>query len=223
MAYLADNTIPQSWTTNADAWTRAVRSGSIESRERVTNAAIVDAVLGCHPGRVLDLGCGEGWLVRALAAQGVQAVGVDASPGLIEAARASGGGEFFLGSYEELTRHPGQIPGPFDVIVANFALLQEHLSPLLRAVSVLLTPRGRLIIQTVHPGGVEQPQQEGWRQEDFRSFEGDWQAMPWYYRSLDSWTQLLGESGYQLEEIREPLHPDTCQPLSLILAASPLR
>lgn len=34
-----ESTITQSWTINADAWTREVPSGGIDSRERVTAAA----------------------------------------------------------------------------------------------------------------------------------------------------------------------------------------
>lgn len=212
----AESTITQSWTTNADVWTRAVRSGIIDSRERVTNAAIVDAVLTCQPGRVLDLGCGEGWLVRAMVANGVQASGADASQGLIEAARTSGGGEFHLCSYQDLVQEPGQVGGPFDVIVANFSLLQEDLGALLRSISTLLTAGGQLVIQTVHPAGVDHPAQEGWREEDFRNFDGRWQPMPWYYRPRDQWQHLLQESGYRVDLVREPTHPDSGNPLSLV-------
>lgn len=53
--------IRRSWNTNASAWIGAVREGRIESRVRVTDRAILDAVLVRPPHRVLDLGCGEGW------------------------------------------------------------------------------------------------------------------------------------------------------------------
>ena len=214
-----ESTITRSWTTNADAWTQAVRNGAIESRERATNAAIVEAVMARRPARVLDLGCGEGWLVRDLTDRGVEAVGVDGSLALIETAIASGGGWFLHGSYEELISQSVRFDAAFDVIVANFALLQEQLTRLLRTLGTLLEPGGRLIIQTVHPNGVDAPDREGWRREDFRAFPGCWQAMPWFYRTPEGWRQLLRASGYPTIAIDETVHPDSRLPLSLILTA----
>lgn len=76
-----------SWQHNAQAWIAAVRGGAIASRRQVTDQAILLAILGRQPQRVLDLGCGEGWLLRALGERGIQAVGVDADPALVQAAR----------------------------------------------------------------------------------------------------------------------------------------
>jgi hypothetical protein len=59
------------WTVNAAPWIEAIRSGSIQSRKQVTDRAVVDAVTSVHAARVLDIGCGEGWLARALTARGV--------------------------------------------------------------------------------------------------------------------------------------------------------
>ena len=85
----------QSWQHNARAWIKAIRSGAIESRLKVTDQAILLAVLGRQPERVLDLGCGEGWLLRALAKRGIDAVGVDGalSFGMISHCRRAAGTE----------------------------------------------------------------------------------------------------------------------------------
>ncbi|MEP1895682.1 MAG: class I SAM-dependent methyltransferase [Alloalcanivorax venustensis] len=204
-----------SWRDNADVWTRAVRDGTIESRRRVTDAAIVDVVLSHCPSRVLDLGCGEGWLARALLARGIEVVGVDGSEPLVAAARAAGGGVFHHCDYDGLIRDPMSLGGGFDLVVANFALLQQDLAPLLAALRRLSVPGGGLVIQTVHPltvGG-----DEGWREENFVQFEGRWRPMPWYFRTLDSWRSELRGAGYDVVGVREPAHPDTQAPVSLIL------
>ena len=182
----------RSWVANADAWTDAVREQRIESRRVATDAAIVEAVLAQTPRTVLDLGCGEGWLARALAKHGIAVTGVDASPSLIEAARELGGGEFVVAAYDSLP------PGPYDLTVANFSLLEEQLAPVLRAL-----PSARLIVQTVHPGAFGD--EDGWRVETFASMEGEWrEPMPWYFRTRASWARLFAQSGWGVEEVREP-------------------
>ena len=79
-----DSRIIESWHQNADSWTGAVRDHQIESRRLATDAAVVKAVLDRHPRTVLDVGCGEGWLARALHAQGIDVLGVDVVPELVD-------------------------------------------------------------------------------------------------------------------------------------------
>lgn len=214
--------LEESWRANARPWTEAVRSGAIESRRLATDRAITDAVLERDPQRVLDLGCGEGWLGRALTGHGIEVVGIDASEPLIEAARLAGhGGDFQVVSYSELIADPRRIGRDFQVITANFALLEHCVIPLLQALRQLLAPAGALIIQTLHPWNAGAPYRDGWRTENFHGFAtADWQPMPWYFRTLGSWLQSLREAGYQLEALREPVHPSRDTPLSLLLIAS---
>ena len=217
--------LERSWIANARAWTEAVRCGGIASRRLATDEAVVQAVLARTPKRVLDLGCGEGWLARALSARGVaEVVGVDGSAPLIEAAREMGGGDFRVLGYDELAADPTRAGSGFDAVAANFALLHEDVAPLLRALRRALAPGGALIVQTVHPLGAGAPYRDGWRTEDFRGFGGSgvaWRPMPWYFRTLGSWVALQRASGYALAELREPLHPGTALPLSLLLTAEP--
>lgn len=198
----------RSWVANASAWRDAVREKRIESR-RVTDAAIVQAVLDQAPRTVLDLGCGEGWLARALATHGIDVTGVDASAPLIEAAQVLGGGRFLVASYDELPAER------FDVIVANFSLLDD------RTLSRMST--NTLIVQTVHPAFAGAPYADGWRVETFESFAGHWpESMPWYFRTLESWTRVFADAGYAITGIREPVHPERGVPASILFTGKPL-
>jgi 2-polyprenyl-3-methyl-5-hydroxy-6-metoxy-1,4-benzoquinol methylase len=212
----------QSWSPNAAAWTEAVRSQLIESRRVATDAAILEAIIARAPRRVLDCGCGEGWLCRALNDQHIDTVGIDVSPELIAAARRKGDGDYRVCSYAELSTEAEQVSAPFDVVVCNFSLLEEKLEPFLGSLTRLLGSGGTLLIQTVHPfSNPEQPYQSGWRTEGFRDFGGAFpELMPWYFRTLADWLNLLRGGGLEVQEIREPLHPTTEGPLSLILAAT---
>jgi SAM-dependent methyltransferase len=208
-----------SWHDNAAAWTAAVRSGAIESRRLATDAAILGAVRRRRPQKVLDLGCGEGWLVRALARQGLAAVGVDGSTPLVEAA-ARAGGNFLPLSYAELVAAPERCGEGFDLVVANFALFEENILPLLAALRRIMTADGWLLVQTLHPLAVGPPCEDGWRTEDFCGFgDGAWTPMPWYFRTLGSWVGVLREAGFTLHGLQEPAHPQERHPLSLLLEA----
>ncbi|MDQ3949323.1 MAG: methyltransferase domain-containing protein [Gemmatimonadota bacterium] len=215
-----DDAITASWVANADAWTEAVRERRIPSRSAGTDRAIVDAILRQPPGRVLDVGCGEGWLARAVAAHGYAVVGIDASAPLIDRARELGVGEFNLLSYEALTAEPRLVGGPYDVIVLNFALLSEDVAPLLSALVSRLTPSGVVLIQTIHPwtAAGDQPYVDGWRLETFDAFGGAFPApMPWYFRTLETWFAQIARAGLEVANLAEPRHPETNRPLSLVL------
>jgi SAM-dependent methyltransferase len=208
-----------SWHANAAAWAEAVRSGAIESRRLATDAAILGAVQRRWPQKVLDLGCGEGWLVRALAEQGLAAIGVDGSGPLVEAA-ARAGGRFLRLGYAELVAEPERCGAGFDLVVANFALFEEKTLPLLAALRRIMTADGWLLVQTLHPLAAGPPYEDGWRTEDFCGFgSGAWTPMPWYFRTLGSWIGVLREAGFALHGLQEPAHPQERRPLSLLLEA----
>ncbi|EJM88782.1 MULTISPECIES: class I SAM-dependent methyltransferase [unclassified Pseudomonas] len=215
-----ESTLLDSWHHNAQSWIDAIRSGAIESRLKVTDQAILLAVASRQPERVLDLGCGEGWLLRALAERAINGVGVDGDATLVEAARSAGSSPVHLANYEQLAQAEVDIGSDYDLICANFALLHQDIIPLLTAMNALLAPGGALVIQTLHPwSAAAGDYQDGWRQETFTGFKGQWQPMPWYFRTLSSWLNALDMAGFQLTGLQEPQHPQSPVPQSLLLVA----
>lgn len=202
-------------------WTTAVRERQIESRRLVTDQAIVNAVLDRSPRSVLDLGCGEGWLARALTASGIEVIGIDAIPALIEQAQQAGAGDFRVMSYEDVAA--GRLKLSVDAVVCNFALLgDESVAGLFGVVRSLLKPHGAFLVQTLHPLTTrgDHPYQDGWRQGSWAGFSADFSdAAPWYFRTLESWIRLFAKHGLRLLELREPLHPQTQKPASVIFMA----
>jgi 2-polyprenyl-3-methyl-5-hydroxy-6-metoxy-1,4-benzoquinol methylase len=218
-----ESTLLQSWQHNAHSWIEAIRTGSIESRQQVTDQAILLAVLSRQPERVLDLGCGEGWLLRALTERAIEAVGVDGDATLVESARAAGSSSVHMASYEELVEAKVDIGHGYDLICANFALLHQDIIPLLAAMNALLATGGALVIQTLHPWSVAAGvYQDEWREETFAGFKGQWHPMPWYFRTLSSWFNALDMAGFRLVSLQEPQHPQSPVPQSLLLVAEPL-
>ena len=101
-----------------------------------------------HPRRVVDLGCGPGNLTRVLARRwpGARVEGIDASPEMVERARAEG-------ETDRLTFRVGDLrhwapAGPVDVVVSNATLqwVPGHLDLLERLVAAV-RPGGWLAFQ----------------------------------------------------------------------------
>lgn len=219
--------IVDSWITNADAWTHAVREGHIDTRIKITDQAVVDTVVGRAPRSVLDLGCGEGWLARALSRHGIDVLGVDVVPALIAQARAAGGCEFRVLSYADLTRGDrarALFTTRFDALVCNFSLLgADSVEALINAAPSLLNATGALIVQTLHPVSScgDAPYVDGWRPGSWDGFGAQFtDPAPWYFRTVQSWQALFAHAGFSSVTTFEPIHPDTMRPASIIFVAS---
>lgn len=217
--------IKASWDRNAGLWVRAVRDGLIASRRAGTDQAILDVIASRKPERLLDVGCGEGWLLRrARAMTGCTGVGFDGCPALIEAARhADPQGRYEIATYDDIIAGTDSLGNNFDIIVCNYGLFEENIAPLLEALRRRLTPPGALAIQTLHPGrqDIGQAAAGAWQVEDFAAFQNPgWEPMPWYARSHANWLHTLRGAGLRVTSRIEPRANPESDPLSLILVCA---
>jgi 2-polyprenyl-3-methyl-5-hydroxy-6-metoxy-1,4-benzoquinol methylase len=221
MDKFSDAKIVDSWHKNALPWTTAVRESQIESRKLITDRQVIEAILSRSPKSVLDLGCGEGWLTRELSARGIQSIGVDAIPALIESAKRNGTEDFRSLSYEQIAE--GKLDISVDAIVCNFSLFgKESVEQLVRVIPSLLNSDGVFIVQTLHSMMAcgELPYRDGWREGSWHGFNSDFtDPAPWYFRTLANWIDLFIESGLNLIKISEPIHPISQQPASILFIA----
>lgn len=219
--------ILSSWQKNSSAWTNAIKEGSIASRKLATNKAIVDTITSLKPSTMLDIGCGEGWLCREAHNYGVRTVGVDAIDTLIRAANEIGPGTFHVYSYQQIISGDTSLTGPFDLVVFNFSIFgNELVVELLKSVKRFLSENGSLVIQTLHPvvATGELTYVDGWREGSWTGFSSDFtDPHAWYFRTLNSWINLLRDTGYTLKELKEPLNPTTNKPASVIFVCNPAK
>ncbi|MFN2439046.1 MAG: class I SAM-dependent methyltransferase [Chitinophagaceae bacterium] len=211
--------IIESWNVNAEKWIATIENEEIESRKLVTNKAIVDSITEYKPARIFDVGCGEGWLTRELEKQGLSVFGIDGVESLVANAIEKGGKHYAVCSYKELVA--GKLSDKnFDAAVINFALIdKEETEELILYLPRMLKQNGLLFIQTLHPlSFVENGEYKtGWKEGSWNGMKQDF-TLPykWYFRTIEDWIQLFSSAGFYIEALKEPLHPFTLKPASLI-------
>ena len=124
MDALSDRKILDSWEKNASPWVKAIQDRQIESRRVVTDQAIVETISSIPGNKILDIGCGEGWLVRELSALGLSVTGIDAIDELVSKAKELGDGSYKVLEYEKMSVRT--IDEKYDIAVCNFSLLGKE-------------------------------------------------------------------------------------------------
>lgn len=109
-------------------------------------------------GRLLDLGCGTGQILRELTQRGYRCVGVDRSHSFIEYGRTQVAGTDFAAKVELIESELADYEPPqdmrFDVIMSIWVTLNylphEQIRPLLARTHEWLAPGGALLLDVAH-------------------------------------------------------------------------
>jgi 2-polyprenyl-3-methyl-5-hydroxy-6-metoxy-1,4-benzoquinol methylase len=211
------------WEANTDYWVKVIRESRDRYRTELTDRAVLEAIGPCAGLRILDAGCGEGYLARALASLGADVVGVDACQGLIDAAedlpsQGPGCASFTRASVDALPLRDAS----FDLVVCNH--LFSHLHDPSRAIGEfgrVLRGSGRLVILTLHPcfytgnsergANVSVPASEYFAGRGIdQHFMVDGLRSPSkitsWLRPLEFYSRTLRDAGFVITDLREP-HP----------------
>lgn len=190
--------------------------------------------------RVLDLGCGDGWLSSLIDKAGAQVIGIDGSARLLALAQER---------YPQLTYVqwdlaqglPEQLER-FDCVVSTMVLMDiPDLTLLMRDLRSALTEDGRLIFVILHPCfyGYKRhydPTSGDW----YRKVTNYYDPQTWrvesfgghnhYHRNLTYYTELLRINGFAITRLFEPAwesgtDPNTASlhqwPVTLLIEARP--
>lgn len=222
----SETAILNSWRINAKPWRQLIQGEGIASRKAVTNAAILAAIeaVASQDTRALDVGCGEGWLVREMAKRGIHALGIDAIPDLIHSAQQMSAAQNLAASHFEVMRYADmqRLKGHFDVVVCNFSLFGDaSVEEALKNIARHLAPGGVCLIQTLHPHSHQpgEAYRSGWYPGSWKGFGAAFSSpAPWYFRTLSDWIEAFQNQGLYVHQMHEPLHPETQQPASVIFS-----
>jgi SAM-dependent methyltransferase len=209
------------WAEHAEWWIDGFTGGvDPEYVEQIIPMAVEE--LGGF-GRVLDIGCGEGQIARAVAATGAAVVGVDPVERHVQLARERGGGpEYRLGSADSLPFGEGE----FDAVAA--CLVFEHIDDLdaaISEVSRVLVPGGRFafflnhpLLQTPGSGWIDDhmidPPEQYWRIGPYLTETATHEEVEpevfirFVHRPLSRYVNCLAEHALVVRRMAEPSPPE---------------
>ena len=224
--HIADLT-HERWEANTDFWVKIIRERRDRYRTELTDRAVLDAIGPCEGLRILDAGCGEGYLSRILASRGAHVVGVDACQGLIDAAEAlpaegRGSLSFTRATVDALPIDDASV----DLVVCNH--LFSHLHDPSQAIGEfgrVLRSGGRLVILTLHPCfytfGAERGASDSVPASEYLAgraidqrfvvdgLESPAEITSWLH-PLEYYSRTLRDHGFVIADLREP-HPTADQ------------
>ncbi len=221
--------IAAQWDSIADTWSSGYSDLGDVNRRYVIDPALFALAGEVRGLRVLDAGCGAGYLARLLAKRGARVDAQDISRRFIALAQESErreplGVRYRQGSIVDLSAFP---TGSFDLVVSNLVLqdVREYQTAI-REIARVLSPDGRFVFSIMHPafasppirGWVQEPRDSN-RNEDRqyvkvdryfdRSTEawgfGDGPRVTSFHRPLRDYFAALADAGLLVRRLEEPV------------------
>ncbi len=157
--------------------------------------------------RVLDAGCGEGYLSRILAARGANVTGIDISPALIQMAREQDSDQAITYEVADLCQPLPRHGQRFDLAASHFVLDDVHeYKGYLSTVGSALKPGGRFVLSLNNPyslvvrGHVHDYFDTG-KPVLYRGMAEEGVKVHFYYHTLEDYLDACFAAGFQLQRL----------------------
>ncbi|WP_182069501.1 class I SAM-dependent methyltransferase [Bacillus haynesii] len=211
----------QRWNRFADSYAATHTEQGDIHKEVFLNPVIFSLIETVKNQKVLDAGCGEGYLSRMLASREAVVTAVDYSPRMLEIAKERTPDELHIhyrhGNCEDLHFLDDQ---SFDIIISNMVIQDlANDEKAFQEMHRLLKDGGCFIFSILHPCFVTP--ESGWERTkdgqklhwnvDRYFYEGAYEQpldgeekMFLFHRTLTSYINTIIKTGFQLEAIEEP-------------------
>lgn len=224
---VTDDDIARGWDRVAEWWRSRYTSRGDLLREWVIDPVLFDFLGEVGGRRVLDAGCGTGYLARLLAQRGAEVVGIDLSPGLLAIARGEEAKDPLGVTYHEADMADCSMleDASFDAAVSNVVLqdirrYREAVAEIFR----ILRPGGQFVFSLTHPAFDRPPARWVHEPPDSERVENrrllvdryfERSAVYWapsgkppaigFHRPLRDYFDALHEAGFVVHRLEEPL------------------
>jgi ubiquinone/menaquinone biosynthesis C-methylase UbiE len=227
----------QQWEANAAAFAGLISDQGTPHHRNILNPCVEQLMGDVSGRRILDAGCGEGYLARQYARKGATIRGIDFSDHLLTLAKEKTPQGLDI-TYEngdicDLNKIPDT---SFDIVLCNLVLLNTPcLDAALNEFNRVLVEKGVLVFSVVHPAfnfygpgswemGEKDPvtnrrQGKFFKVDDYfdeKEFQHYWRTregeefpspISFYHRTLSTYYQALSAAGFTTTHIEEPRPP----------------
>lgn len=156
--------------------------------------SVIDLIDDNNCGTVLDLGCGNGALSKAMVDKGYHVIGIDASKELLEIAKKNYPDIHFIDA--DATNF--SLEQPVDVVFSNAVfhwINREHQPDMLKCVHEALKEKGQLVFEFGGYGNNQLIHRS--LEETFAEHQYTYE-MPFYFPTISEYATLLENAGFRV-------------------------
>jgi 2-polyprenyl-3-methyl-5-hydroxy-6-metoxy-1,4-benzoquinol methylase len=210
------------WGAFADTYSKNHTEQGDLHKEVFLNPTLFSLMGNVKNKKVLDAGCGEGYLSRILSKSGATVAAIDYTPRMIEIAKERTPNDLLIdyeqGNCEDLNTLGDK---SFDLIVSNMVIQDlANYEKAFQEMYRLLVDGGHFIFSILHPCFVtpecgwektESGEKLHWNVDQYfyegvyEQGLGDKEKMLFFHRTLTSYINTLIKTGFVLESIVEPI------------------
>ncbi len=193
-------------------WEEIIRNNRDDYHTYVTNPSLIGQIESLEGFlKILDVGCGEGYVSRYISSISHDVIGIDNSPEFVKSAKkySKDSENYLVGDVQNLPFSKDS----FDVVIANMLLMElQTPNKAISEVSRILKPKGKFIFQILHPSrGLMNNDKSDYftNSKQVKKYLVDGLESPFksirYHHPFSFYTKSLQDNGFVIYHLDEPV------------------